>query len=246
MSESRAQLEHSHRPEAIARRLSAGPSVNYLRDWVYGGIDGAVTTFAVVAGVAGAGLSSGVVLVLGLANLLADGFSMAAANYTGTKAERDDYERLKRMEERHIRLTPEGEREEIRQILLGKGFDGALLEDVVHMVSSTKERWVELMLAEEHGVPKSVRAPMRAARATFVAFVLCGAAPLLPYAIGAPSSLIVSLILTGAIFFGIGSLKSRWSTSPWWRSGLETFAIGLVAAGLAYAVGAFLRTIVGV
>ena len=80
-----APLEHGHSREEIRQRLSADPSQSYLRDWVYGGIDGAVTTFAVAAGVAGASLSPQIVLILGFANLLADGFSMAVANYSGTQ-----------------------------------------------------------------------------------------------------------------------------------------------------------------
>ena len=88
-------LEHDHSPQAIRARLAKGTRPNYLRDWVYGGIDGAVTTFAIVAGVAGAQLSTKIVVILGMANLLADGFSMAASNYSGTKTEVDDLERLR-------------------------------------------------------------------------------------------------------------------------------------------------------
>ena len=76
------RLEHEHTPTAIRERLAAGPRNSYLRDWVYGGIDGSVTTFAVVTGVVGASLSPTVVLILGVANLLGDGFSMAASNYS--------------------------------------------------------------------------------------------------------------------------------------------------------------------
>src|SRR6266567_4071120 len=90
----RAQMEHEHSAEAIERRLAAGPRHNYLRDWIYGGIDGSVTTFAVVSGVAGARLSTWVILVMGFANLFADGFSMAASNFLGTKAEHEDLHRL--------------------------------------------------------------------------------------------------------------------------------------------------------
>ena len=109
------QLEHEHTREAIRARLNAENHPNYLRDWVYGGIDGAITTFAVVAGVVGAGLSSKVILILGVANLLADGLSMAASNYSGTKTEVDELARYREIEERHIDQEPDGEREEVRQ-----------------------------------------------------------------------------------------------------------------------------------
>ena len=79
------KLKQDHSPHAIRCRLEAGPQHSYVRDYVYGAIDGAVTTFAIVAGVAGAQLSGGVVVVLGLANLLGDGFSMAVSNYLGTR-----------------------------------------------------------------------------------------------------------------------------------------------------------------
>src|SRR4029453_12653041 len=99
-------MEHEHTTEAIDARLSAGPRHNYLRDWIYGGIDGSVTTFAVVTGVVGAQLSPIIIVLLGFANLLADGFSMAASNFLGTKAEHDDIQRLAAVEHRHIELAP--------------------------------------------------------------------------------------------------------------------------------------------
>jgi hypothetical protein len=115
-------LEHGHSIEEIRKRLDLSPKQSYLRDWVYGGIDGAITTFAVAAGVAGASLSPRVVLILGFANLLADGFSMAVANYSGTQTEREQYERLIAIEHKHIAAIPDGEREEIRQSLRRKAF----------------------------------------------------------------------------------------------------------------------------
>ena len=129
------KLEHSHEHDAISRRLAEENKPNYVRDWVYGGIDGAVTTFAIVAGVVGAQLSSGIILVLGLANLLADGFSMAASNYSGTKSEIDDRERLKEIERKHIKHAPDGEREELRQILQAKGLKGSALEEAVEAMA---------------------------------------------------------------------------------------------------------------
>ena len=237
-------MEHDHSPDAIRKRLESGPSHNYLRDWIYGGIDGAVTTLAVVTGVAGAQLSKWVILALGFANLFADGFSMAASNYLGTKAEHDDWRRLEQIEHRHIELMPEGEREEVRQIFARKGFEGSDLEHIVDLVTSDNERLVQTMLTDEYGLPREVRSPWIAAISTFTAFLICGLVPLLPYLSGTEHSFEVSLIFTGIVFVTIGSIKSRWSTSSWWHSGLTTLLVGAVAASLAYLAGVIVKLLV--
>jgi VIT1/CCC1 family predicted Fe2+/Mn2+ transporter len=237
-------MEHDHTPEAIRERLAAGPRHSYLRDWVYGGIDGAVTTFAVVSGVVGAELSVGVILVLGVANLVADGFSMAASNYLGTRTEQDDFQRLEAIEHRHIDTHPEGEREEVRQIFEEKGFTGEDLTRVVDLITADRKIWVRTMLTEEYGLPQGVRSPWIAALSTFSAFILCGLAPLLPFIVLPAKAFPVASCVTGAVFFVIGSIKSIWSTVSWWKSGLTTLAVGGVAAFLAYAVGVLLKSIV--
>lgn len=237
--------EHEHSPEAIRKRLERGPTHNYLRDWIYGGIDGAVTTLAVVTGVAGAQLSKWVIIALGFANLFADGFSMAASNYLGTRAEHDDWRRLEHVEYRHIELNPEGEREEVRQIFERKGFEGSDLQRVVELMTANRERWVQTMLMDEYGLPYEIRSPWIAALSTFTAFLVCGLVPLLPFLFGIQQSLMLSIILTGMVFVAIGSLKSRWSTSSWWRSGLTTFFVGAIAASLAYLVGVTLKQLLG-
>ena len=99
-------IDHDHSPEAIRARLAGGPQHSYIRDWVYGGIDGAVTTFAIVAGVAGAQLSSSIILIIGMANIIADGFSMAASNYLGTRTEHEQLNHLEAIEHRHIETDP--------------------------------------------------------------------------------------------------------------------------------------------
>lgn len=238
-------MEHEHSPDAIRRRLERGPQHNYLRDWIYGGIDGAVTTLAVVTGVAGAQLSDWIILALGFANLLADGFSMAASNYLGTKAEHDDWRRLQDIENRHIDLAPDGEREEVRQIYARKGFAGEELRRIVELITADRERWVQTMLADEYGLPRAIRSPWIAALSTFTAFLICGLAPLLPYLFGSENSLTLSALLTGIVFFVIGSVKSRWSTSSWWHSGLTTLAVGATAALLAYCMGVFIKWLLG-
>lgn len=235
------ELEHQHTPEAIGERLAAGARHNYLRDFVYGGIDGSVTTFAVVAGTVGAKLSIEVVLILGAANLLADGFSMAASNFLGTRTEHDDYRRLYGIEARHIDVDPEGEREEVRQIYAAKGFAGVELENAVTLVTSDRELWIQTMLTEEYGLPQSVRSEWRASLMTFASFFVCGLVPLLSFIFGIDSAFPVSAILTAMVFFAIGSIKAVWSTDPWWKSGLQTLAVGGAAAGLAYLAGIVLK-----
>ncbi|RMF02733.1 MAG: hypothetical protein D6773_08290 [Alphaproteobacteria bacterium] len=237
-------LEHSHHPDDIARRLSDGPKVSYLRDWVYGGIDGTVTTFAIVAGAVGADLSNRYLLILGAANLLADGFSMAASNYSGTRTEIEEYRYLREMEERHIRYEPEGEREEVRQIFAAKGFEGETLSAAVDVITSHKERWIDTMMTEEHGLPPIMRSPMIAATVTFLAFVICGFLPVAPFAFGLPASIELSVLMAALSFFGIGSLRSRWSPTHWLRAGFEVLVVGLISAAVAYLVGDFLKTVI--
>ncbi|MEC3861987.1 VIT1/CCC1 transporter family protein [Mesobacterium sp. TK19101] len=229
--------EHGHSQAEVERRIGAPQGRGYLRDIVYGAIDGSVTTFAIVAGVAGAGLSPLVIVALGLANVLADGFSMAAGNYSGTKAELDDIRRLRQVEERHIRLDPDGERREVRQILRMKGLSGQALEDATDQICANTETWVQTMLEGEYGLSAVDPHPMRAALATFGAFLVAGMIPLLPFILSVPDALRWSTLMTGVTFFAIGAYKSHWSLAPWWRSGLESLAIGGVAAGLAYGVG---------
>ena len=238
-------MEHEHSPDAIRRRLESGPKHNYLRDWIYGGIDGAVTTLAVVTGVAGAQLSNWVILALGFANLFADGFSMAASNYLGTRSEHDDWRRLQDIENRHIDLAPEGEREEVRQIFARKGFEGEELGRIVELITADRERWVQTMLMDEYGLPHAVRSPWIAALCTFTAFLICGLSPLVPYLFGTEHSFTSSVLLTGIVFFVIGSVKSRWSTSSWWHSGFTTLLVGGFAASLAYLTGVIIKRLLG-
>lgn len=236
-------MEHEHSAEAIKQRLAKGPVHSYLSDWIFGGIDGSVTTFAVVSGVSGARLSPWIILVMGFANLFADGFSMAASNYLGTKAEHEDLKRLEAVENRHIDTSPEGEREEVRQIFQQKGFDGEDLRRIVQLITADRKRWVRTMLTEEYGLPYEVRSPWIAALSTFSSFFVCGLIPLLPYLFQFTNPFVLSLIATGAIFFAIGSAKSRWSTASWLRSGSVTLFVGAIAASLAYVAGVILRTL---
>ncbi|MDP5172401.1 MAG: VIT1/CCC1 transporter family protein, partial [Bacteroidia bacterium] len=117
------RIDHDHREGVIHGYI---PFQEYLGEFVYGGIDGSVTTFAVVAGAAGADLSLGVILILGFANLIADGFSMSVGAYLSTKSERDNYEKHRKIEYAEVETIPEIEKEEVRDIYRAKGFEGEL------------------------------------------------------------------------------------------------------------------------
>ena len=244
------QHRHEHTREAIRRRLQAGYTHSYLRDFIYGAIDGAVTTFAIVCGVAGADLSAGIIVILGTVNLLADGFSMAVSNFLGTRAEQQLRARVRKTEERHIIMYPDGEREEVRQIFARKGFAGDELEHVVQVITSDRQRWIDTMMTEELGLPLAGGSAAKAGVVTFIAFVLVGFLPILSFTVdlalpGAiPYPLLWSTLLTGVAFFIVGATKSRFVAERWHLAGVETFAIGSVAAGIAYLVGVLLGGLV--
>lgn len=158
----------------------------YIGDLVYGANDGIITTFAVVAGVAGAQLAPAIVVILGVANLIADGFSMATSNYLARKSEREYIE---------------------------KTSGGATADsDKGH--------------------------PLHNALVTFVAFVVAGAVPLLPYIFGVDKNVFYwAIFSTSVALFTVGSLRTLVTGIRWWLAGLEMFAIGAVAAGVAYGIG---------
>ena len=246
-----AELAADHTPEQIRQRLAAQTSHSYLRDFVYGAIDGTVTTFAVVSGVAGAGLSTGVIIILGMANLVGDGFSMAASNFLGTKTEEELRQKARRIEEQHIANYPEGEREEIRQIFANKGFENEQLEHVVDVITADHQRWVDTMIVEELGMPLEGPSALKAAATTLVAFILVGLIPLgaflfdFVFPMQLPNPYLVSTLLTGVAFFLVGAAKSWFIDESWFRAGAETLLIGGIAAVLAYGAGFLFGNLVG-
>lgn len=238
------KLEIEHHPHAIRERLLEQHRPRYLGDAVLGGIDGCVTTFAVVAGAVGGGFSTGVIVVLGFANLIADGFSMGVSNYLGTKSDLQAIDEIRRKERLHIEQVPHGEREEIRQIFASKGFEGEVLDKIVEVITSNHDLWIETMLREEHGFGAGMRKPVAAGVATFLAFLFVGLIPLLPFlapGLAASQRFVFSAVITGIAFTAIGLVKGFVVKHAVVRSGLETLLVGGTAASLAYLVGSWLR-----
>jgi VIT1/CCC1 family predicted Fe2+/Mn2+ transporter len=241
-----------HTEQAIKESLEE-PSIHdvekgqYIGDMVYGAIDGIVTTFAVVSGVAGASLSSGIVLILGFANLFADGLSMAVGNYLGTKSEVEYKRRERYREEWEIENLPEEEKQEIRQIYTRKGFTGELLEKVVEVITNDKKQWVDTMLLEELHIIPEQSSPIKAGLVTFISFVLAGFVPLFSYVLSYFSSFFgsyayaISVVLTFATIFAVGSLRVYVTGKRWWTSGLEMLLVGGATAIVAYLIGYLLK-----
>jgi vacuolar iron transporter family protein len=150
-------------------------------------------------------------------------------------------DRVLGIERKHIALVPAGEREEIKQIFAAKGFAGDDLERIVRVITSDRALWAKTMATEEYGLSPSPKSPAFAALSTLSAFILCGLVPLVTYL--SAGGLTSCIVATGATFFGVGAIKSRWSLATWWRSGLETFSIGMSAAAVAFAVGFGLRAL---
>jgi VIT1/CCC1 family predicted Fe2+/Mn2+ transporter len=242
-------LQQEHHPRRIRARIEDSGDGGHLGDAMLGAIDGAITSFAVVAGAVGGGFGSLVIVVLGFASLLADGFSMAVSNYLGTKSDTEAAEQAHREERRHIDEVPEGQREELRQIFADKGFDGETLERVVDTIARDRDLWAQTVVQEELGLqPGGGARPLYAGGATFVAFLAAGLIPLLPFVVPvltATEAFYTSVGATSVAFLAIGIIKGHVLGQSMLRSGLETLLIGGGAAALAYGVGALLRAWIG-
>lgn len=222
----------------------------YLGEFVYGGIDGCVTTFAVVSGSVGAGLDSTVIIILGFANLFADGFSMSIGAFLSAKSERDKYQKHQRIEYWEVKHTPESEKEEVREIYRRKGFSGEILEEIVGTITSDHERWVGEMMKNELEMIQDERKPFMIGLSTYVSFILIGLIPLLAYVWDRFDELpydpfVISSVLTALGFIIIGAMKSHVTETSMTRGIAETLFLGAIAALVSYYVGDFLEHLVG-
>ncbi len=218
----------------------------YIKNLIYGGLDGTITTFAVVAGVAGASLSTGIVLIMGFANLIADGLSMAIGDYLSTKAE-IEYQQLERERESwEVEHFPEGEKQEIIEIYRSKGLSEEDSIKIANILSKNKETWINVMMVEELGIVEDNQAPIKNAAVTFLSFLVFGFIPLIAYVSSkfisgmGNLSFILAAILTGVTLFVLGALKVKVTVKNWFTSGLEMLLVGGVAAVAAFLIGKLL------
>lgn len=221
----------------------------YLGEFVYGGIDGCVTTFAVVAGAVGAELNSNIIIILGFANLFADGFAMSIGAYLSAKSEQENYEKQREREYWEIENVRELEVQEIRDIYQAKGFEGELLEQVVSVITADNDRWVDTMMKEELEMIEERKSPFVMGFVTYISFLTIGLIPLLVYVIDyfhkiESSVFVLSCSLTAIGFMIIGGLKAKINEKTIWKGILETLLLGALAALVSYFVGDVLEKIV--
>lgn len=219
---------------------------DYLSEFVYGGIDGAITTFAVVAGGVGANLDSSIILIMGFANLFADGFSMSIGAFLAAKSEQENYDKHKKIEYWEVDNLPEVEKEEVRDIYRNKGFEGALLEQIVEVITSDRDRWVNTMMKDELEMIESKKSALSIGVVTLLSFLMLGFVPLLVYVWDFTSKLEINLVLVASImtissFAIIGYLRGLVNQQNKIKSIIETMLMGIIAALVAYFVGNFIE-----
>ena len=221
----------------------------YIHDVVYGGNDGIVTTFAVVAGTVGADMPHVVIVVLGIANLIADGTSMGTGAYLSLKSERDQYTRIRKEELDEIERLPEMERAEIEEIYEAKGFNKKQSAMIADVIASDKDVWADTMMLEEHGMSiDQTDKPIWHGVMTFIAFVIFGAVPLIPYLFGIEESkrFSVAIVATVIALAILGLTRSYITRERLIRGPIEIVAVGILGAVVAYIIGVGLKELVGV
>lgn len=219
----------------------------YIKDIIYGGLDGVITTFAIVSGVQGASLSSSIILTLGIANILADGFSMAVSNYLGTKSEIEfeESQQRKSLPYYYKILNSEKLESDFRKWGGKEGFSSTQINQILKYFQTKSNGEIAGLndCSNELNNELISKSPIIAALVTFLSFVLVGAAPLLIYLLALiyPSVLHDAFILTSLItaftLFSMGAIKSFVTQVHWLSSGMEMLLVGGFASGVAYFVG---------
>ena len=244
-------MENTALNKPLEDKTLKGTIGKYLGEFVYGGIDGCVTTFAVVAGAVGANLDTSIIIILGFANLIADGFSMSVGAYLSSQSEKKLYSKHKKAEYWEVRNTPEDGRREIREIYANKGFEGKLLDDVVDVICADEHRWVDEMMKSELEMQEETKSSVKIGLATFVAFNIVGLIPLSVYVwdrfvpVEHGRLFFLTCIFTGVGFVFVGILKAFVTKSPVLKEIVITLGLGSIAAVLAYFAGFYLDKLLG-
>ncbi len=247
--EEAAEAHEQRRIEQASHQNKATGRSDYLGCVIYGALDGIVTTFAVVSGVMGADLSAAIMLILGFANLLGDGFSMASGAFLSARSEREVYLRERQNAAERVVNEPEEERGALVEVYEGQGYPKKDARKLQEIVSRDPGRWVVALLVEKHLMLPERRKPYLEALVTFAAFVTAGFLPLLIFLIDwifqlrlPPTTAFAgSIVLSGLALLGLGAAKVLVTAKNPFHSAIEMFLIGSIAAGVAFSVGVLLK-----
>ena len=228
---------------------------DYVKSIIYGGLDGIITTFAIVAGISGADLETEVILVLGFANLIADGLSMGIGDYLSEVSEIEYINSEKKREEWEFDNFKEGEIQEMIEIYREKGVSKSDAETILRTMAKYKEFYIDHMMLQELELqpPSGDEEPAKGGLVTLLSFVAFGCVPLLSYLAfeaiefeGYDPKFLISIILTTFTLFGLGVFKGKITESPMLKSGIFITINGALAAGAAYLIAWGLAEATGV
>jgi len=235
---------------AIEDHQSGG---DYVKAIVFGGLDGILTSFAIVAGSAGGSLSPSVVLVLGFSNVFADALSMGVGEFLSSKAHNEWVLSERKREQWELENYPEGEIQEMIDIYVQRGMSLPDATMVISRMSKYPEFFVDIMMAEELQlqVPEDTHKEdsMKEGFVMFCAFAFFGSLPLLGYVIipaafpDLPEEALFTsaCVVTGLVLFVMGCVKSMFSSTHWFVSGTETLMLGGACATVAYVIGQYVE-----
>ncbi|MGY0023299.1 VIT1/CCC1 transporter family protein [Streptomyces sp. cg35] len=239
--ETEATLHDAHRDNHTHRDVNGG----WLRPAVFGAMDGLVSNFALMAGVAGGAVSQQTVIITGLSGLAAGAFSMAAGEYTSVASQRELVEAELDVERRELRKHPVDEERELAELYVSRGVEPELAAEVARQLSRDPEQALEIHAREELGIdPSDLPSPTVAAVSSFGSFALGALIPVLPYLLGA-SALWPAVVLALIGLFACGAVVAKVTARSWWFSGLRQLALGGAAAGVTYLLGSLFGTAIG-
>jgi VIT1/CCC1 family predicted Fe2+/Mn2+ transporter len=205
-------------------------------------MDGLVSNFALIAGVAGGGAAPGTVALAGFAGLVAGAFSMATGEYTSVASQTELTRAEIEVERAEITKRPEAELAELTELYEARGVAPNLARDVAEQLSADPEQAWRVHAREELGVdPDDLPSPWTAAASSFASFTVGAFLPLLPYVLGA-SSLVASAVLAAVGLFVAGAITSRFTNRSWLFTGLRQLLLGAAAAAVTFGIGAAVGT----
>ncbi|MCW2904382.1 MAG: hypothetical protein JWO67_6647 [Streptosporangiaceae bacterium] len=224
------EIHHEHRD------VTGG----WLRPAVFGAMDGLVSNFALIAGVAGGGAPQKVVVLAGLAGLAAGAFSMAAGEYISVASQAELAEAEIEIERRELVRNPGDEQAELAQLYESRGLEPELAVEVARQLSRDPEKALRIHTQAELGVtPGDLPSPLLAAGSSFLSFAVGAFLPVLPYLFGA-TSLLPAALIAAAGLFSAGAMVAKITTRAWWFSGLRQLILGGAAAAITYVVGSLI------